>query len=118
MTKIPISILDNVIGAVLGTVGIIASVGISLLPVAAELYSSISKNNKQPVKELKSKIDNGIKQMETEVKQMKQNLEISAKELSNTKNVLGMTVEEIARETGLGRGAILLVQQMMRRSKG
>ena len=30
----------------------------------------------------------------------------------------GMTVEEIARETGLGRGAILLVQQMMRRNKG
>lgn len=30
----------------------------------------------------------------------------------------GMTVEEIARETGLGRGAILLVQQMMRRSRG
>lgn len=29
----------------------------------------------------------------------------------------GMTVEEIARETGLGRGAILLVQQMMRRSR-
>lgn len=29
----------------------------------------------------------------------------------------GMTVEEIARETGMGRGAILLVQQMMRRSK-
>ena len=27
----------------------------------------------------------------------------------------GMTVEEIARETGLGRGAILLVQQMLRR---
>lgn len=27
----------------------------------------------------------------------------------------GMTVEEIARETGLGRGAILLVQQMSRR---
>ena len=27
----------------------------------------------------------------------------------------GMTVEEIARETGLGRGAILLIQQMMRR---
>lgn len=29
--------------------------------------------------------------------------------------VSGMTIEEIARETGLGRGAILLVQQMMRR---
>ena len=27
----------------------------------------------------------------------------------------GMTVEEIARETGLGRGAVLLIQQMMRR---
>ena len=27
----------------------------------------------------------------------------------------GMTVEEVARETGLGRGAVLLVQQMMRR---
>ena len=27
----------------------------------------------------------------------------------------GMTVEEIARETGLGRGAIELVQQMARR---
>ena len=26
----------------------------------------------------------------------------------------GMTVEEIARETGMGRGAILLVKQMMR----
>lgn len=29
----------------------------------------------------------------------------------------GMTVEEIARETGLGRGAILLVQQMMRHER-
>ena len=27
----------------------------------------------------------------------------------------GMTVEEIAKETGLGRGAVLLIQQMMRR---
>jgi len=27
----------------------------------------------------------------------------------------GLTVEEIARETGLGRGAVLLIQQMMRR---
>lgn len=29
----------------------------------------------------------------------------------------GLTVEEIARETGLGRGAILLVQQMMRHER-
>ena len=86
MTKIPIPGLDNVIGAILGTVGIITSAGISSLPVAAELYSAISKNNKQPVKELKTKIDNSIKQMEIEAKQMKQNLDISAKELSDTKN--------------------------------
>ena len=41
---------------------------------------------------------------------------INAADSSAVREMLasGMTVEEIARETGLGRGAILLVQQMMR----
>ena len=77
----------------------------SIAAVENKVESSVEKPRPaEHLQELKKRAENTVQKSENP-------------ESANIREMLlsGMTVEEIARETGLGRGAIELVQQMTRK---
>ena len=75
-------VLGN-IGSVLGTV---VAVGLELAPIALQMYQAMNSGNGQAVKYLKPQFDTKIKQLDTQVAQIKNNIDNNITKLVNTKN--------------------------------
>ena len=75
-------VLGN-IGSVLGTV---VAVGLELAPIALQMYQAMNSGNGQAVKYLKPQFDTKIKQLDTQVAHIKNNIDNNITKLVNTKN--------------------------------
>jgi len=78
--------MGDVLGSIGGVLGAVAAVGLELAPIALQMYQAMNSGNGQAVEYLKPQFDTKIKQLDTQVAQMKTNIDNNIAKLVNTKN--------------------------------
>lgn len=78
--------IGDVLGSIGGVLGTVAAVGLELAPMALQMYQAMNSGNGQAVEYLKPQFDTKIKQLDTQVAQMKTNIDNSIAKLVNAKN--------------------------------
>ena len=83
--------LGNILSDVSGVLGTVAAVGLELAPIVLQMYQAINNGNGQAVEYLRPQFDTKIKQLDTQVAQMKTNIDNNIAKLVNTKNQVDYT---------------------------
>ena len=76
----------DVLGSIGGVLGTVFAVGLELAPIALQMYQAMNSGNSQAVNYLKPQFDTKIKQRDTQVAQMKTNIDNNVAKLVNAKN--------------------------------
>ena len=76
----------DVLGSIGGVLGTVFAVGLELAPIALQMYQAMNSGNSQAVNYLKPQFDTKIKQLDTQVAQMKTNIDNNVAKLVNVKN--------------------------------
>ena len=78
--------LGNILSDVSGVLGTVAAVGLELAPIALQMSQAMNSGNGQAVEYLRPQFDTKIKQLDTQVAQMKTNIDNNIAKLVNAKN--------------------------------
>ena len=78
--------IGDVLESIGGVLGTVAAVGLELAPIVLQMYQAMNSGNGQAVEYLKPKFDTKIKQLDTQVAQMKTNIDNNITKLVNAKN--------------------------------
>ena len=78
--------IGDVHGSIGGVLGTVVAVGLELAPIALQIYQAMNSGNSQAVGYLKPQFDTKIKQLNTQVAQMKSNIDNNITKLVNAKN--------------------------------
>ena len=78
--------MGDVLGSIGGVLGAVAAVGLELAPIVLQMYQEMNSGNGQAVEYLKPQFDTKIKQLDTQVAQIKTNIDNSIAKLVNAKN--------------------------------
>ena len=83
--------IGDVLGSIGGVLGAVIEVGIELAPIALQMYQAMNSGNGQAIEYLKPQFDTKIKQLDTQVAQMKINIDNNVTKLVNAKNQVEYT---------------------------
>ena len=78
--------IGDVLGSIGGVLGTVVAVGAELAPIVLQMYQAMNSGNSQAVDYLKPQFDTKIKQLDTQVAQMKSNIDNNITKLVNAKN--------------------------------
>ena len=78
--------IGDVLGGIGGVFGTVVSAGLALAPIALQIYEALNSGNVQATEYLKPQFNTKIKQLDTQVAQMKTNIDNNVTKLVNAKN--------------------------------
>ncbi len=77
--------IGSIFGNIGGAIGSVIAVGMEVLPIALQMCEAVNNGSAQAIKYLQPQFDTKIKQLDTQVAQIKTNIDTSVKKLANTK---------------------------------
>ena len=78
--------IGDVLGGIGGVFGTVVSTGLALAPIVLQMYQAMNSGNVQATEYLKPQFNTKIKQLDTQVAQMKTNIDNNIIKLVNAKN--------------------------------
>ena len=78
--------IGEVLGSIGGVLGTVVAVSLELAPIALQIYQAMNSGNGQAVEYLKPQFDTKMKQLDTQVAQMKTNIDNNVTKLVDAKN--------------------------------